>query len=149
MTLAQALEIVRAAGYRVSKPRSRKTNGNVKDRVGLTFVATFADGQVTRMSTFTSLANLDLGRGLRLSQAAYEARARRSGKSLHPVPPPIVHAHFEQDGNVLATYDDPAGVLVEPKSKRAWAIAVKNQETCHERQAREKVQIRHPTWRSR
>jgi len=106
MTLDQALEMVRTAGYRVTKAKPRKPSGKVKNRVGPTFVATFADGQVTRMSTFTSLTNLDVARGVRLSRAAYESRARgRFGKSLQRVPPPIIRAHFEQDGNVLVTYD--------------------------------------------
>jgi hypothetical protein len=102
MNFEQALAMVRAAGYRVSKPKARKAKG----RVGPTFVATFADRQVTRMSIFTSLKNLDVDRGLRISRAAYEARARRPGELLHSIPPPIVCAHFEQDGKVLATYDD-------------------------------------------
>ena len=104
-SLAEALTIVKAAGYRVSKPKAPQR----KDRVGPTFVAEFADGAVTRMSTFTSLANLDVARGLRLSQAAYEARARRRfGGSLRPVLPPIVRARFERDGKTLASYDKQA-----------------------------------------
>src|SRR5262249_1094217 len=50
--------------------RGRKANGKIKTRVGPTFVAEFADGQVTRMTTFTSLEKLDWGRGVHLSQAA-------------------------------------------------------------------------------
>jgi hypothetical protein len=57
--LEQALSTVRAAGYRVSKPRALKR----KDRVGPTFVAIFTDGTVTRMSTYTSLEKLDVERG--------------------------------------------------------------------------------------
>jgi hypothetical protein len=105
--LDNALTIVKAAGFCVSKPKSFKPKTpKPKNRVGPTFVAHFRGGEVTRMSTFTSLTNLDVGRGLHLSQAAYEARARRSGGSLPLPPPPIVCAHFEQDGVVLATYDD-------------------------------------------
>jgi hypothetical protein len=66
-------------------------------RVGPTFVAHFADGQVTRMSTFTSVEKLDYSRGIRLSQAAYESRTKQ-------VPVEIVAAHFEQDGAVLQRY---------------------------------------------
>jgi hypothetical protein len=95
--------LVEHTGKTVSKPKRPK----VKDRAGPTFVAAFADGEVTRMTVFTSLTNLDVGRGLRLSQAAYEARARRLGRLLHPTAPPIVRAHFERDGEVLATYDNP------------------------------------------
>jgi transcriptional regulator with XRE-family HTH domain len=97
-------------------PKARKT----KSRVGPTFVAKFADGEVTRMSVFSSLENLDWARGIRLSQAAYQSR-RTNGpqrKRYHtrreiedalahaqlvaPAPPAIVSAHFEQDGKVLA-----------------------------------------------
>jgi len=126
--LQSAILLVKAAGYRVSKPSKPK----VKDRVGPTFVATFADGEVTRMSTFTSLAKLDVDRGMRLSLYAYEsrirARARKCGRdslvlmSLRYNPminqtrlaayverkravPAIARAHFEQDGAVLASYD--------------------------------------------
>ena len=103
-SLDAALAVVKAAGYRVSKPKAKS-----KGRIGPTFVAEFADGAITRMSTFTSLANLDVDRGVRLSQAAYEARARRRfGRSLRPVPPPIVRARFEQDGKTLASYDEQA-----------------------------------------
>jgi hypothetical protein len=79
--LEQALATVRAAGYRVSKPKPRKT----KSRVGPTFVATFADGQVTRMSTFTSLENLDIDRGLsaKEKELADSARLLRAWKHFH------------------------------------------------------------------
>jgi hypothetical protein len=124
----KALAVVKAAGYRVSKPRQYRHKGKHKDRVGPTFVAEFADGVVTRMSTFTSLKNLDWGRGERLSQAAYQSRWRtrmlaqyreqNGGLRLTrwqyrqnaidliaPVPPAIVSAHFEQDGRVLAQHN--------------------------------------------
>jgi hypothetical protein len=103
MSLEQALAIVKAAGYRVSKPRAKR-----KDRVGPTFVAHFADGQVTRMSTYTSLAKLDWQRGVRLAQAAYESRARCKPNGTNAFAPPIISAHFEQDGNVLAEYERPS-----------------------------------------
>ena len=67
--LIEAIKTVRAAGYRVSKPRKPKIFKRGKDRVGPTFVAEFADDVITRMSTFTSLEKLDWGRGERLSQA--------------------------------------------------------------------------------
>jgi hypothetical protein len=106
MNVEDAIACLKAAGYRVSKPKPK-----VKDRVGPTFVACFADGQVTRMSTFTSLANLDRGRGIRLSHAAYESRMKQAA-------PAIIDAHFEQDGVVQARYHDqpplsgPGGMLV-------------------------------------
>src|SRR6266702_7313405 len=95
-----ALAIVKAAAYRVSKPRAKKAKG----RVGPTFVAHFADGQMTRMSTFTSLEKLDVERGIKLSHAAYETRRRLKQTGTNAVVPPIVSAHFEQDDKVLATY---------------------------------------------
>jgi hypothetical protein len=95
--LEKALAVVRAAGYRVSKPRASKK----RDRVGPTFVAEFADGEVTRMSTYTSLEKLDWQRGVRLAQVAYQSRTGN-------YPPPIIAGRFEQDGAVLATYDRPS-----------------------------------------
>ena len=92
MSLDEALVLVKSAGYRVSKPKA-KSGG----RVGPTFVAKFADGTVTRMSTFTSLEKLDWDRGERLSIAAYQSRWRTNN-----VPPAILSERFEQDGVVLA-----------------------------------------------
>jgi hypothetical protein len=104
--LVEAIKTLRAAGYRVSKPRKQKNPKRGTDRVGPTCVAIFADGEVTRMSTYTSLEQLDWERGLRLSQAAYESRWRTRVR-VHGVPPlsalpPIVSAYFERDGIVLA-----------------------------------------------
>jgi hypothetical protein len=89
---------LRAAGYRVSKPRTSKgpKPKAPKRKVGPTFVAEFADGTVTRMSTYTSLEKLDWDRGERLSIAAYQSRWRT-----HDVPP-VISSYFEQDGVVLA-----------------------------------------------
>jgi DNA-binding transcriptional regulator YdaS (Cro superfamily) len=122
-TLINALAIVRAEGYRVIKPRTSKhfRRPKPKDRVGPTFVAEFADGTITRMSTFSSLETLDWGRGERLSIAAYEARWRAHERKqflrnsayrmnlaapflslVAPAPPAIVAARFEQGGVVLA-----------------------------------------------
>src|SRR5262249_497229 len=75
-SIDEALAVVKAAGYRVVKPRASKRGRKPKDRVGPTFVAKFADNTITRMSTFTSLTNLDWGRGERLSQAAWQSRWR-------------------------------------------------------------------------
>jgi hypothetical protein len=91
-SLEQAISLLKAAGYRVTKSKPK-----AKDRVGPTFVACFADGQVTRMSTYTSLTSLDRARGERLSLAAYESRMKQA-------PPTIMEAHFEQDGVVLERY---------------------------------------------
>ena len=63
-----------------------------------TFVATFLDGEVTRMSVSSSLKKkLDMARGVRLARAAYESRKRQA-------PPPIVEAHYERDDEVLEHY---------------------------------------------
>jgi len=113
-SLDEALAVVKAAGYRVSKPKNHKH----KDRAGPTLVARFSDGTVTRMSTHTSLEQLDWERGVRLAHAAYESRWRTHQRAhllkqmgkyctvnlVMPVPPAIVSAHFEQDGKVLARY---------------------------------------------
>ena len=114
VSLDEAIAQVRAAGYRVSKPKAKS-----KGRVGPTFVAEFADGVVTRMSTFTSLEKLDWDRGERLSIAAWQSRRRARERkqqrpyralSVVPVPPAIVSAHFEQDGVVLARRPDSGAV---------------------------------------
>src|SRR5262249_33898572 len=111
LALIEALATVKAAGYRVSKPRKPKIFKRDKDRVGPTFVCTFSDGTTTRMSVFTSLKKLDWERGERLSQAAYQSRWRMRERKrrpylvnppVAPIPPAIISAHFEQDGVVLA-----------------------------------------------
>jgi hypothetical protein len=93
MDQKQAIAFLRGLGFRVTMPKPKV----VKNRVGPSFVATFADGNVTRMSVYTSLAQLDYERGMRLACIAYQSRTRRN-------PPPIVSACFEQDGKTLATY---------------------------------------------
>jgi hypothetical protein len=62
-----------------------------------TFVAKFADGVTTRMTTFTPRDKLNVWRGVRLAHAAYRSRTKRE-------PVPIVEAHFERNGAVLAEY---------------------------------------------
>jgi hypothetical protein len=63
------------------------------------FVATFADGEVTRMTVFCAPDNLDVERGMKLAQCAYESRAKK-------VPPAFTKARFEQagTGTVIKTY---------------------------------------------
>jgi hypothetical protein len=106
-TLADALIAVRTAGYHVRKLSVPKR----KTQVGPTFVCEFSDGVTTRMSTCTSLENLDWRRGERLSIAAYQSRLRAQYRKLNgkpcpidliPAPPAIVSARFERDGKVLA-----------------------------------------------
>jgi hypothetical protein len=66
---------------------------------GPTFVATFADGAVTRMSVYAeNAATPDLERGKTLARYAYRSR---TGKQA----PAFIKAHFEQvDGTVLVSY---------------------------------------------
>jgi hypothetical protein len=63
------------------------------------FIATFNDGTQTRMTIWhdPEHKSLNLDRGIRLAQLAY--RSRRGQE-----PPPIVAAHFECDGEILASY---------------------------------------------
>jgi hypothetical protein len=63
-----------------------------------TFVARFADGQVTRMTVYTPLPKLDASRGVRLAQWAYRSRMKRE-------PAPIIEAWFESNDTRLASYD--------------------------------------------
>ena len=91
---------------------------------GPTFVATFADGAVTRMSVYAEDATApDLERAKTLARYAYRSR---TGKR----PPAFIKAHFEQvDGTVLVSYsaielnddeeDDPPGPPADDvKTKR-------------------------------
>jgi hypothetical protein len=108
MSLDEAITVVKAAGFRVSKPKTSKR----KSQRGPTFVCEFADGVITRMTTYTSLQKLDWDRGERLSIAAYYSRwqigfQKQTGVACPVsfdafVSPPIISARFEQDGVVLA-----------------------------------------------
>lgn len=109
MELNEALAIVKLHGYRCTKPKPKANK-----RKGPTFVAEFADGQVTRMTTFAALDRDGLpGRdayehGVRLSFAAYEARNRNWFALLQLTAadmPAIVAACFEQDGEVIVSWD--------------------------------------------
>lgn len=65
-----------------------------------TFVATFADNVVTRMTTWhdPDRKTLDLARGVKLAHHAYRSRTKCE-------PLPIIKAHFENgDGTVLAIF---------------------------------------------
>jgi hypothetical protein len=115
--LDEAIDLVKAAGYRVSKPKAKaKPNRKTKDRVGPTFVATFAGGELVRMSTCCSTEDLDWQRGIHLAQAAWRSRWRTQHRIytpypvVEPVPPPIIAMHFEQDGAVLARRSDRGAV---------------------------------------
>jgi hypothetical protein len=67
-----------------------------------TFVATFNDGEVTRMTVYQGRddGRLDVGRGVRLARHAYCSRKHTE------TPPPIKAAHYEdgETGAVLKCY---------------------------------------------
>ena len=89
MNLQDALAVVRASGYRVTKPKARARK---QSRVGPTCVTHFIDGSVFRMTTHTTDDNLDFARGIRLCALAL---ASRHG---HDCVPPVEYVHFERDG---------------------------------------------------
>jgi hypothetical protein len=64
------------------------------------FVATFADGEITRMSVWPGKRKAhDLARAVRLAQRAYVSRMKQE-------PPAITEGQFvSADGDVLASYD--------------------------------------------
>jgi hypothetical protein len=69
---------------------------------GPVFVAKFADGTVTKMSIYSGLEPLDLGRGIKVARAAYGSR---TGTPMSAITVPIVEARFEtSDGVLLASY---------------------------------------------
>lgn len=106
MEQAQAIQFLKGLGFRVTKPKATKRNKNRTTQLGPTFVATFADGNVTRMSTFTPLETLDYRRGARNARVAYESRARQFPNGTNAVVPPIVGARFEKDGKTLAMFNE-------------------------------------------
>ena len=54
-----------------------------------TFVAAFADGEITRMTMHCANGKLDLARGVRLSRQAYRVRKGNA-------PPAMTAGHFER-----------------------------------------------------
>ena len=62
-----------------------------------TFVAKFADGETTRMTTHSRLDKLDVKRGCALARAAYESRTKKPA-------PAIIEGRFEQEGELLEDY---------------------------------------------
>ena len=59
-----------------------------------TCVVRFADGEITRMTTWSATGKPDVSRGIKLAQHAYRSRTKRE-------PPPIAKLHFEADGVAL------------------------------------------------
>ena len=92
LDLEHALRLVRAAGYRVNKPKPRKLTSR-----GPTCVVRFADGVLCRMTTHCRDDALDWQRGINLCKAAWSTR-----KALPMAQAPqVISAHFERDGIVL------------------------------------------------
>jgi hypothetical protein len=52
------------------------------------FIARFADGEITRLTTYYAPGKQNVGRGVRLAQWAYRSRRKKE-------PPAIVAASFE------------------------------------------------------
>lgn len=98
--LAQAIALVKSAGFNVSKPRAKKLT-----TVGPTFVANWSDGVVTRMSIHTNDMRPDVGRAVRVSAAAYDSRTKGLGVAR------LESGSFERGGKVLHTY---AGAELRP-----------------------------------
>jgi len=97
MNLEDAIACLKANGYRVTKPGTRRSK--TKDRVGPTFVAIFADGAKTRMSCCCSDEKPDWARGEALARAAYASRNRFSfNLDLAVACPAIAASWFERDG---------------------------------------------------
>jgi len=72
-----------------------------------TCVVTFADGEITRMTTWSSNGKPDLRRGIRLAHAAYESRTISK-------PPAITALHFEAaDGESVTTTKFTADQIAE------------------------------------
>jgi hypothetical protein len=92
MTLDDALACVKAAGFRVTKPNTKRRK---QARVGPTCVTTFVDGTVCRMTTYTSDEKLDYARGEKLCRWAWSSRHG------HDCVPPVASIHFEREGEQL------------------------------------------------
>jgi hypothetical protein len=90
MDISEALAVVKAAGYRVTKPTEKKLK-----TVGPTFVAQWSDGIVTRMSIYTHDEKPDIGRAVRVSKAAYDSRTKGNGLARPD------HGWFERAGVVV------------------------------------------------
>ena len=97
MQLDEAIAMVKAAGYTVRKQViSRK---KALSKVGPTFVARWTDGEVTRMTIHCTDEKPDLGRAVRVSWAAYDARTKGQGFARA-----IEKGYFERDGIPLHEY---------------------------------------------
>ncbi len=95
LDLEEALRLVRAAGYRVSKPKRKLTSR------GPTCIVRFADGNTCRMTMHCHDDALDYARGNKLCQAAWSTGA---GLAMAQAPQ-VISAHFERDGNILGQHE--------------------------------------------
>jgi hypothetical protein len=91
LDLETALRLVKAAGYRVTRPKRKLTSR------GPTCVVTVADGVTARMTTHCHDNALDWERGIGLCKAAWSSRRDLPMAQA----PQIVSAHFERNGNVI------------------------------------------------
>jgi hypothetical protein len=89
--LEEALRLVKAAGYRVTRPKRKLTSR------GPTCVVTFADGVTARMTTHCLDDALDWDRGIGLCKAAWSSRRALP----MAMAPQVISAHFERNGNIL------------------------------------------------
>ena len=80
-----------------------------------TFVAAFADGEITRMTLHCANGKLDLARGVRLSRQAY---CTRKGKA----PPAMTAGHFE-----MPPYDEGGASLTLKTYTPDELVAVEDQ----------------------
>jgi len=101
-TLDDAISTVKAAGYRVLKPKTPKPQG----RPSPVFAAEFSDGVHVRMSVACSTETLNWARGERLARHAWASRRKVpldcDSAKLAEMVPPISVCRFEHDGKVLA-----------------------------------------------
>lgn len=106
--LTDAIELVKACGYSVTKAKARKPKTKGK---GPTCVVLFADGTKTRMTTHCPGDVLDYGRGERIARVAWSSRHKTTIENS----PPISSISFERDGVVLGerTPVKPGDGLVE------------------------------------
>src|SRR5262245_47446975 len=102
--------------------------------VSPTFVATFEDGEVVRMTTYNEQGRCDLRRGIALALAAYESRTKRR-------PPALVSAHFEsaEGVNLLPhTADEIAKAMPQSEAGAVRSTATCNADAAVDNQRREK-----------
>jgi hypothetical protein len=72
-----------------------------------TCVVCFADGEITRMSTWSATGKPDVSRGIKLAQHAYRSRTKRE-------PPAIAKLYFEAAGvALLALTNDEIAEIAE------------------------------------